>query len=129
MLESFISIAVGVAAAFAWLAIWIVVLRAFGIPALIRTQEEHAAKEQRMLQMGKLRYILIFGVLGNGFAYGLGIAIAIAIVTKHGSANWGEAATILGLVSVVMGSSNGVRTWNNLFRTEVPSPPLYPPPK
>jgi ABC-type Fe3+ transport system permease subunit len=129
VLESVIAIAVGVAIAFAWLAIWVVVLRAFGIPVLTRTPEEQAVKKQHILQMGKLRYILIFGVLGNGFALGLGIAIAIAVIMKHGSANWGEAATIFGVVSLVTGCINGMRTWSDLFRKEVPFPPLYSPPK
>jgi hypothetical protein len=125
VLEPAISIAVGVAVAFAWMAIWMAGLRVFGIPVLIRTPEERAAQKQRILQMGKLRYILIFGVLGNGFALGLGIAIAI--MTDRHSVDWRLAATIFGAVSLLSGFFHGVRTWNRLFHTEVPFPPLYPP--
>ena len=128
MAKSGISYAVGVAGAFAWMANWVVVRRACGIPVLIRTQEERAAKKQRLLQMGKLRYILIVGVLGNGFVLALGIAIAFAFMTKYDSANWGEVATLLALY-LVTGCIDGVRTWNALFRNEVPFPPFYPPPK
>jgi hypothetical protein len=78
-----ISIAIGVPIALVWMGIWALVLRAFGIPVLMRTPEERTARKQRILQMGKL--------LGGCF--------------------------------------NGMKAWSQLFRTEVPFPPLYPPSK
>jgi hypothetical protein len=107
--------------------IWALVLRAFGIPVLMRTPEERAARKQRILQMGKLRYILIFGVLGGGV--GLGLGISIAFMTAHISTNWGDAVVTFAAVSVLCGCFNGMRAWSQLFHTEVPFPPVYPPPK
>jgi hypothetical protein len=88
VLKFVVSIAVGVAVYIAWIALWVLARRAFGIPVLKRTSEEPGARRRRILQMGKLRYILIFGVLGNGFAFGL--AIAVATMTAHHFANWVE---------------------------------------
>jgi len=122
VLKFVVSIAVGVAVYIAWIALWVLARRAFGIPVLERTSEEPGARRRRILQMGKLRYILIFGVLGNGFAFGLGIAVAT--MTAHRSANWGRAAAIFGAVSLLGGCFHGVRTWNHLFHTEVSFPPL-----
>ena len=60
----------------------------------MRTPEERAVQKQRILQMGKLRYISLFGVLGGGF--GLGLGIAIALMMQRHSADWGLTAAILG---------------------------------
>ena len=38
----------------------------------MRTRQERAVQKQRILQVGKLRYIFLFGVLGGGFGLGLG---------------------------------------------------------
>ncbi len=125
MLEFVISIVVAVVVAFAWMAIWTVALRAFGIQVLARTPEERALSKQRIVQMGKLRYTLAFGVLGYGFALGLGIAVGDVIT--HEPADWGRAAAILGAVSLLGGSFHGVRAWNIHYRPPVPFPPHYPP--
>jgi O-antigen/teichoic acid export membrane protein len=124
VLEFVISVAIGVAVAAAWMAVWALMLSAFGIPVLMRSLEERAARKERILQMGRVRYILIFGVLGSGFGFGLGIAAATMMT--HDSANWGRAAAIFGAVSIG-GCFNGIRGWNQLFHTEVPFPPVYPP--
>ena len=104
MREFVIPVALGVAVAFAWMAIWISASRVFGIPVfafgipMMRNPEELAARRQRILQMGKLRYILIFGLLGNGFAMGLGIAAA-QMMSHHlaspYSVNWSEGAVVV----------------------------------
>jgi hypothetical protein len=127
VLELVIPIAVGVAAAFVWIALWALVLRAFGIPILMRTPEERADRKQRIFQIGKGQYVFIFGVLGNGFAMGLGIAIAI-VMHRH-SIDWGLAVMIFVTVSLLSGCVNGLRSWNELFHKEVPFPPAYPPQK
>lgn len=124
MRELIIPIVVGVAIAFAWMAVWALGLRAVGVPVLMRTPEERNARKQRILQMGKLRYTLVFGVLGSGFGYGLGISIALMM--SRGHYNWGYAATMFGAISVVVGLMNGIRAWNRLFRVETPFPPHYP---
>jgi hypothetical protein len=107
--------------------IWAIVLRAVGIPVVMRAPKERADRKQRILQMGKLRYVLIFGVLGGGI--GLGLGIATALMTAHISANWREAVVTLAAVSVLGGCFNSMRAWSQLFRTEVPFPPIYPPSK
>jgi len=120
-----VSIAAGVAVSLAWSALCLIAIRACGIPVLIRTSEQRAPKKQHMIQMGRLRYVLIFGVIGNGIPYGLGIATAIMMDRYF--ANCGEGAIIFGVVSLLYGIFNGVKGWNAVFRTEVPFPPAYPP--
>ena len=122
MREFVIPVAVGTVIGFAWMVVWALVLRAFGIQTLTRTPEERATRKQRILQMGKLRYTLIFGVLGSGFGLGLGIATAII----HDSDDW-RAAVICGTAGLLPACFNSVRAWNQLFRTEVMFPPVYPP--
>ena len=124
MREFVIPVAVGVAIGFAWLAIWFVVLRAFGVPVLMRTSEEQASRKQYILRLGKLRYILIFGVLGAGFGYGLGISTALMML--HGY-DWGLCAMIFGTVALISGCMNGLSSWKAMFRSEAPFPPHYPP--
>ena len=124
MREVLIPVGIGLAVSVAWMLVWAVVLSAFGIPTLTRTQEKRANRKRRILQMGKWRYVFVFGVLGNGCALGLGIGIAI--MTSHGY-DWGLGATIFGLIALVAGCMNGIKTWNEYFRVEVPFPPHYPP--
>ena len=82
MLELLLSSAVGIAVAIAWMATWTIIFRALGIPVFKRGPQERASRKERILQMGKLRYILVFGVLGYGFAFGLGVAIAGADISR-----------------------------------------------
>ena len=74
--------------------------------------------------MGKLRYILIFGVLGFGLAFGLGIATAGLL--EHGLV-FNIAKLVLS--SVLFCWFQGARTWSEAFRDPVPFPPNYPPPR
>jgi hypothetical protein len=125
--EFVIPVAVGIAIALSWMLVWAFVLRGFGMQTLTRTPEGHALKKQRILQLGKFRYVLIFGVLGNGFALGLGIGIALMM--NRPRYDWGFGAMIFGAMAILTGCMNGIRTWNELFRVEVPFPPDYPPSK
>jgi len=118
----------GVAVAFAWLGLWSICLHAFGIPVLKRNPEEREARKERLLAMGKWRYVFIFGVLGSGLGFGLGIVVANIIGTPH-FRSWIHAATQLVLSMVFFGLWSGVTNWNQSFRGEVPFPPLYPPQK
>ena len=128
MLELLRSIVVAVGVAFAWMALWAFALGVLGIPVFMRTPKERASRKRRILQMGKLQYIFLFGVLGGGF--GLGLGVAIALMMQRHTVDWGFAAAIFGGLSLVGGFFNGVRGWNNLFhRGEVPFPPAYPPSK
>jgi cell division protein FtsW (lipid II flippase) len=124
--EWFISIVAGVAVCFAWAAIWnVIVLHAFGIAVLRRQAEDRASRREHMKQMGKLRYILIFGVLGSGIAFGLGLTTADFL--DHLWHGWGFGIAKLVFVSVLFGWFNGARTWSEGF--PVPFPPNYPPAK
>jgi hypothetical protein len=121
--EFVISILCGVAVAFVWLAIWTVALRVCGILVFSRIPEERASRRERLLRLGKLRYVLIFGVFGYGFALALGIAIAGLI--GHDSTGWVGAASKVVLLSLLGGWFHGARTWNEAFRDPVPFPPDY----
>jgi len=100
----------------AWISLWALVLRAFGIPALTRSPEGRVARKERIIAMGKLRYVLIFGVLGNGLGLGLGNVVADTTGRHHFSA--GRAATQLVISMVVFGLWHGVATWNNHFEAK-----------
>lgn len=127
MPEFVISSVVAVAVAIAWISVWALVLRAFGSPALTRSPEGRLARKERIIAMGKSRYVLIFGVLGNGLGLGLGNVVADTTGRHHFTA--GRAATQLVIWMVVFGLWHGVATWNQSFRGEVPFPPYYPPQK
>lgn len=118
-------VVLGIAVGLAWLALWAISLRAFGIPALERSPEKRATRKERALAMGKLRYVLIFGMLGYGLS--LGLSIVVASGTLHSSA-W-RATTQLLIWTIGFGSMQGVATWNESFHGKVPFPPHYPPPK
>jgi hypothetical protein len=82
--------------------------------------------------MGKLQYILVYGILGYGCAMGLGIAAAIMLshrLMSHRPVEWSEGALLFGVIALLGGSLHGLRTWNELFRVDVPFPPVYPPQK
>jgi hypothetical protein len=121
--EYFVSVFCGIAIALVWLAVWMVTLRAFGILVFSRTPEERAFRRERLLRLGKLRYILIFGVFGYGFAFAAGIAVAGLI--GHDSTGWAGAAAKVVLLSLLGGWFQGARTWNETFRSPAPFPPDY----
>jgi|SRR5690348_8841963 heme A synthase len=124
MREFVIQITVGAAAALGWFVIWTVALRAFDIRVLTRTPEERASRRERILRMGKGRYILIFGLLGFGLAMGLWMAV-ISLVEQQ-SPDWVGAAIRLVLWTVIFGWWHGARGWNQSFRAEIPFPPHLP---
>jgi hypothetical protein len=108
---------------------WAYWLHLFGIAffAFRRRPEDRASRRERIKQMGKLRYILMFGVLGFGLALGLGITTADLLVQEsHG---WVAVVGKLVLLSVLGGWFQGARTWSENFRDPVPFPPNYPPAK
>jgi len=77
--------------------------------------------------MGKLRYILVFGVLGFGVALGLAITTGDLLGREsHGSIAVVEKFVLL---SVLGGWFQGAWTWSENFRDPVPFPPNYLPPK
>jgi hypothetical protein len=111
----------------AWLAIWSYSLHVFGIAAFNRQAEDRASRRERIRQMGRLRYILVFGVLGSGLAFGL--AITTGDLLEQPSHGWVSAIAKLVFSSVFFGCFYGAMTWSESFRDPVPFPPNYPPPK
>ena len=124
-MREFVSIGVGVAAALAWLAVWSVVLHAFGVGVISRRPEIRAIRRERIKKMGKLRYIVIFGVLGFGLTFGL--AITTADLYRHDSFSWGFEVGRLLFLSALAGWFHGARSWNAAYREPVPFPPHFPP--
>ena len=120
----FVPIIAGIAVGLAWLAIWAYSLHAFGIAVFPRKAEDRATRRERIRKMGKLRYILVFGMLGFGLAFGLGITTADFL--QPDSFNWAYELPKLVFLSVVFGLFHGVRNWGE-FRDPVPFPPNYPP--
>ena len=122
-----VSAILGFAAALAWLAIWAFSLHLFGIAAFERQAKDRASRRERIKQMGKLRYILIFGLLGYGLAFGLAVTVNDWLVrTSH---DWVLSTDKFVMSSVLYGWFYGAMTWRESFRDPVPFPPDYPPPK
>ncbi len=127
MLDFILPVVAGVAVASAWFGLWAISLQTFGIPVLQRDPKELGARKERLLAMGKWRYVLIFGVLGGGLGFGLGTVVANMIASPH-FRSWSHAAAQLVLSMVFFGLWSGITTWQS-FRGEVPFPPDYPPQK
>jgi hypothetical protein len=125
--RAFVAIVVGVALAFAWLTVWLFTLRAFGVRVFVEKLEDRASRRERLKEIGKLRYVVMFGVLGSGLA--LGLAITTAELLAYDSRSWVSGGVLLLFVSVLLGWYNGARSWREAFRDPVPFPPSYPPPK
>lgn len=117
-----VSIIAGVAVALAWIGIWGFSVHVLGIAPLFRRRaEDRAARRERLKRMGKLRYILIFGVLGSGLAFGL--AITAADFLAHTSHSWVFAIGKFAFSSALFGWYIGWRNWSAAFREPVPFPP------
>ena len=126
-MQWFISIVAGIAIGLAWLAIWALSLRAFGIAVFSRQAEDRVRRQERIKQMGKLWYILIFGVVGYGLAFGL--AITAADLLDHDSHDLGFSIGKLVFLSVLFGCFHGVRTWGEAFRDPSSVPTRLPTPE
>jgi|ERR1700735_213451 len=117
----------GLAFAFAWLAIWAGFLHIFGFSPFRRKIEDSASKRQRLKRLGKLRYILTFGVLGPGFAFGL--AMITMDVLSNRSRGWVSESIKFAFFAVFFGLFQGFGSWRNELRDPVSFPPAYPPVK
>jgi len=117
-----IPIGIGIGAGLAWLGLWILVLRVFGLVTFTRTAEEKARVRERMLALGKRKYVLLFGVLGWGLPVWFGIEVSH--VAAHTYQGWGGATLGIGIF-LLAGWWWGVRMWNESYRGEVPFPPPW----
>jgi hypothetical protein len=117
----FLAIIVAVAVTAVWMAIWALALRMFGHHVLNPSLEETVAERERQKRMGKLRYILAFGVCGYGLALGLGFAAADLVDNNHHG--WGFAISKVTLIALLAGWFYGASNWNRSVRGPVPFPP------
>lgn len=99
----------------------------FGLAAFGRRPEGRIERRERIKKMGKRRYIIIFGMLGFGLAFGLGITASDFL--DHSFHGWVEASGKLVFFSLLFGWFHGARTWSEAFRDPVPFPPNYGPSK
>jgi len=117
----------GIAVALVWTAIWTGLFHVLGVAPISRKVEDQASTRERLKRLGKLKYIVIFGVLGPGVAFGLGmITIDLA---GHRSTGWLSELIKLVLFAVFFGLIQGPWRWHRAFRDPVPFPPVYPPAK
>ena len=121
------SIVVGVAVGLAWMAIWTRLLQAFGIAPIQRKVENDGSRRERLKLLGKLKYVLIFGMLGSGFAFGLAM-ITIDLV-NHRSDGWLSELIKFVFLAVCFGVFQSLWGWHRVFRDPVPFPTNYPPSK
>jgi hypothetical protein len=117
------SILAGIAVGLAWLVLWDRLLLGRGVHLLQRKAEDRARRRERLKQMGKLRYVLLFGVLGYGFAFGL--ALTVADYIGRNAFGWTRELSRLVFLALVFGLFQGFRNWGE-FRDSVPFPPNYP---
>jgi len=108
-------------------AYWLHLLSIAFSAVFMRQAEDRARRREQIKQMGKLRYILMFGVLGFGLSLGLGITTVDLLAREsHG---WVAVVGKFVLLSVLAGWFQGAWIWSENFRDPVPFPPKYPPPK
>jgi hypothetical protein len=114
----------GIAVALVWAAIWTGLLHVLGVPPVSRKVEHLASTRERLRRLGRLNYIVIFGVLGPGVAFGLAmISIDFA---GHRSTGWLSELIKLVLFAVFFGLIQGPWRWHRAFRDPVPFSPVYP---
>jgi hypothetical protein len=123
----FVSVIAGLAVGLAWVAIWAWALHASGIPVFKPQPEDRARRRERIKQMGKLRYIVLFGVLGFGLPLGLGVTTAQLMF--HDIRGWASALMNILLFSVLGGWLHGAMNWSGAVGESVPFPPEFPPTK
>lgn len=123
-MHELISIVAGIAVMLGWIAAWAYLFQARDFVSRPKTEDDRARKRERMQRLGKFRHILMFGVLGPGLAFGLGLSTADFLADSH---SWGYSLFKVMFMSVLFGWMHGARTWSETF--PVPFPPDYPPPK
>ena len=115
----------GMFAGVAWVVFWDYLLRAHNIPFLHRKREDRDRRRERLKQLGKLKYFVLFGVLGYGFAFALAMTVANGI--RH-AFSWTSELLELPFLAVLFGLIYFFQHWDEI-RGPVPFPPNYQPPK
>ena len=119
-----IPVAIGASVALGWLLLWTVVLRALGIK-LPGPPLDKEVDRQRALEMGKFRYVMIYGVMGWGFAIGLGLGLGMEY-GRH-PFHWASFGFLFAVMTLGNGVFRGLSSWSKLFQEPVPFPPPLPP--
>ncbi len=106
----------------AWLSVWRFGLHFFGIVPF----GDWSRRRERLKQLGKSKYILVVGVLGSGFTFGLAM-IAIDFVSRR---SVGVVSELAKFVFLALGFGLFMGLWNwQAVRDPVPFPPDYRPTK
>jgi hypothetical protein len=116
----------GIAVGLVWLAIWTGLLHFFGVAPFGRKVEDRSARRERLKRLGRLKYILAFGVFGQGLAFGP--AMITVDFLSHRSAGLVSELIKLVFLAVFFGLFMGFWGWQKV-RDPVPFPPVYPPTK
>lgn len=117
----------GIAVGLVWVAIWSGLLRLFDVALVSRKVEGSLRRRELLRSLGKLKYILIFGVFGPGLGFGL--TMMTIDLASHRSTGWVPELTKLIFVTACFGLWQGFSAWHKAFRDPVPFPPDYPPAK
>lgn len=75
--------------------------------------------------MGQIRYVLIFGVLGSGLAFGLAITTADFLDSGFFRSTSIAIAKLV-FLTVLFGLFQGFRTWGEFRAIQFRFPPKYP---
>lgn len=111
---------IGLAAGCLWLLLWGLVLRAAGIPVYGKSPEQREMRRQRLLRMGRVRYVVVEGILGFGVAFGL--AMTVSEFIRHPAEGWIYAVGNFVVFAVVFGLVHSIDGWAKV-RGAVPFPP------
>jgi hypothetical protein len=119
-------VAVGIAVGLAWLGIWAGLLHLIGVAPIRRTVEDRGSRRERLKRLGEFTYLVIFGVLRSGVAFGLAM-ISIDFIS-HRSHGWATELIKFAFLALFFGLFQGFGGWRAI-RDPVPFPPNYPPAK
>ena len=117
----------GIALGLAWIGLWAGLLHLVGLGPIWQTTEVDGNRRERLKRLGQSMYIVIFGVLGPGVAFG--VAITSIDFIGHLSRGWAIELTKFVFLALIFGLFQGFATWRRTFRSPVPFPPDYPSPK
>jgi hypothetical protein len=119
-IQGMLGFGIRIAVAASWIVLWAIVLREFGIPVFGRSPDRREIHRQRALGMGQVRYVIVEGILGMGFAFGL--AMVAGDFVSRPSDGWIRAVCRLLLFAIMFGWLVGYDGWVQL-RGPVPFPP------
>jgi hypothetical protein len=106
-------IAIVIGVMLSWLAIWAFVIRLWlGFPGLSRKPEDRLRVRQWIKKIGRLKYTIIYGVFGAGFAFALGMTTFDWLGPERGS--WGWLVAKFLFLSTSFGVPMGPVNWGKI---------------